>query len=193
MCGIFYYAGTPDPRLIRHGLTLAATRGPHAHGIATPDGVTRRTTILTARAAQTVCASPPPWMLAHCRLATTAPRSQDAETDVQPITRNAVILAHNGTIPDWTGKARRLHVTMRTGCDSELLAAIAAHSDLADATTLLDENPYAIILIRPDGTAQARRRRLPLHIVRTRGCTYICSRPLTADSQPIPEDTTITA
>lgn len=191
MCGLFGWVGDADPVMARRISELASTRGPHAHGWVARKGeqiVSHAIGPLKPRAGELPMAADR--LIGHARLATTGSGSWSRLEDAQPLQAAAggVAVAHNGNVYDVDGQASLFQVRLETGNDSELILRLLSREIAAPAAdpvrsltwvirSLMPENPYALLVLLPDGSLLAARRRLPLYRLQVDGkVTYVCSR-----------------
>jgi glutamine phosphoribosylpyrophosphate amidotransferase len=120
-----------------------------------------------------------PALVGHARLATTGSAGLE---DAQPMIRDGVALVHNGNVPGHLRVAREAGISLLTGCDSELLAAILGLSQgepgerLREALSVIpDGTPYAVLALA-GGVLLAARRGLPLYRTDVPGGTLFGSR-----------------
>lgn len=205
MCGLFGYAGWPrgsDPTVLRDAAVLAATRGPHAWGVAwargpglervTGGGHLDGTAWRLAEAAGVGDAA---LVIGHARLATSGgPGAETRAGDRQPILVGSVAVAHNGNVYNWRELARDGGIRLRTGCDSEVLAHLIERgcgpllARVSVAVALVDpDSPLALLAVDAGaGAIVAGVRGHPLHALRRPEGAYFCSRALPG-SAPLSE------
>lgn len=165
MCGLWGFIGDePDPRLLEDVIRAAATRGPHAWGVARAAGWGMERIVSVGALADEVTAAvalcaESPWFVGHSRLATSGYASRSREEDVQPLVAGRTALAHNGTVRN----AADFGVDLTTTNDSEALAQrIAASSGdfgvrVLAAMELLPAVPHALIAVESGALVAARR------------------------------------
>ncbi|WP_104990878.1 hypothetical protein [Deinococcus sp. NW-56] len=190
MCGLFGFwrgSGPPEADRLRSLARAAGTRGPHAHGWATPGVRHVRLGPVNSAALSPVVDS----VIGHARLATAG--AHDDLACAQPLRAGSLHVAHNGTVPGAAALAQRHGFAPETASDSEVLALLLTRTDLgAGVATLLDTLapgvPLALLVLTDDGRVLAARRGHPLHALTREEGTYLCSLPFPGSS-PLPDAT----
>jgi glutamine phosphoribosylpyrophosphate amidotransferase len=193
MCGLFaFYGKKIEPAMLAYAAEQAFRRGPEAIGFAYlgKQKIERKVFLELAPAIKTLWDIQVPVVIGHCRLATSGKRTIG---DAQPIVQNGLILAHNGTVPNY----RQLGLKLRTGCDSEAILKLstsgnstrqfeaAVNSALVKTQQTLRN--YAVII--SDGKQLVYSRRYhPLYRHKAPGGYYLCSFPLNKKSELVPEN-----
>jgi asparagine synthetase B (glutamine-hydrolysing) len=113
MCGLFGWIGTScDLAALRRAAELAAKRGPDICGILSDGhkwtGPTDKLPVL----------NPARIVIGHFRLATDILRGTP---EAQPVARNGIVLAHNGSVANYGAMVSRYQPELTTRIDSELI------------------------------------------------------------------------
>lgn len=210
MCGLYGFVATgergPDPLVLSAAAQRAQTRGPHASGYSvwpasapavdyrTAGSVNLKELANLARDARIV--------VGHARLATSGgSESWRDEDQNQPLRCERLVVAHNGTVPDWreVEEARGLNGRL-TDVDSETILLMVAQYQHEDPSLPLHDHVDAALadleatspmaLMVSDGREVAVARRPagklpahPLHALELREGIYFCSRDLRAKGE----------
>lgn len=184
MCGIFGFSGPAvQPITLERSAFEAARRGPHSWGIAWTDErrrVVRGSGRITESPEALVPCHQARALIGHCRLATSGDYRNLA--DAQPMLVADVALVHNGIVRDSAERAAQAGIRLRTGCDSELLAAVVARMRGSAGTRLAEAlrgclnpgEPFAVLALIGDRLVGARSG-LPLYYATSAHGSYFCS------------------